>query len=86
MIILVEKMHSDKNIIQLIRELIRALKLEYNNLGLFENNGAADIEEIIQTIHNTKSITWSKFLEGKEILDKEDYNINVEATVRSCLF
>ena len=53
MIILVEKMWNNKNIIQPIRELIRALKMEYNNLGLFENNGATDIEEIVHTIPET---------------------------------
>ena len=86
MIILVEKICNDKNIIQLIRELIRALKLEYDNLGLFENNSAIDIEEIIQTIHDTRGTAWRKFLEGKEILDADDYNMIVEDTVRSCLF
>ena len=79
-------MRGDKNIIQPIRELIRALKLEYNNLGLFENNGTADMEQIIQTIPEMRGTAWQKFLEGKEILDAEDYNMIVEATVKSHLF
>ena len=79
-------MCSDKKIVQPIRELIRALKLEYDNLGLFENNGTADIEEIVQTIHNTRGTAWRQFLEGIEILDMEDYNMIVKTSVRSHLF
>ena len=47
MIVLVEKMRNDKNLIQPVWELIYSLKLEYDKLGLFENNGAADIERIV---------------------------------------
>ena len=65
MIVLVEIMQADKNIIQSVRELIRSLKLEYDNMRLFENNGAADIEEIVQTITDMKGKAWRKFLEGK---------------------
>ena len=86
MIILVEKMRKDKNIIQSMRELIRTLKLEYNNLGLFKNNEATDIGEIVLTIPETRGTAWPKYLEGKEILDAEDYNMIVKATVRSHLF
>ena len=79
MIVLVEKMQNDKNIIQLVRELIRALKLEHSNIDLFENNGATDVEEIVQTILESKGTAWWKYLEGKEIQDAEDYNMIVEA-------
>ena len=50
------------------------------------HNHTADIEEIIQTIPETRGTAWQKFLEGKEILDAEDDNMIVEATVRSRLF
>ena len=86
MTVLVEIMQADKNILQSVRELIRSLKLEYDNMGLFKNNGAADIEEIVQTITDIKGIAWRKFLEGKEILDAKDYNTIVEDTIRSHLF
>ena len=67
-------------------KLIRSLKLEYDKLGLFENNGAANVEEIVETIHDTKGTAWQKFREGKEILDAEDYNPIVELTIQSHLF
>ena len=41
------------------------------------------MEEIVQTIHDSKGMAWQKYLEGKEILDAEDYNMIVEATVHS---
>ena len=86
MIILVERMWNDKNLIQPVQEFIWLLKLEYDKLGLFENNGAVDVKEIVKTIHDTKGTAWRKFLEGKEILDAEDYNTIVELTIKSHLF
>ena len=86
MIVLVEKMRNEKNITQPVRELIIALKLEYNNIGLFENKGAAVVEEIMQTIPESKGTAWQKYLEGKLILDTEDYNMIVESMVLSRLF
>ena len=86
MIVLVERMRNDKNLIQPVWELICSLKLEYDKLGLFENNGAAGVEEIVETICDTKGTAWRKFIEGKEILDAEDYNAIVEITIKSPLF
>ena len=83
---LVEQMHNDKNLVQPVQELIHSLKLEYDKVGLFENNGAANVEEIVKTIHDTKGTAWRKSLEGKEILDTEDYNTIVELTIKSHLF
>ena len=83
---LVDQMQNNKNLVQPVWELIRSLKLNYDKLGLFENNGVANVEEIVETIHNTKGIDWQKSLEGKEILDAEDYNMIVELTMESCLF
>ena len=71
---LVEQMCNDKNLVQPVRELIHSFKLEYDKIDLFENNRAANVEEIIGTIHDMKGIAWRKSLEGKEILDMEDYN------------
>ena len=83
---LVDQMHNNKNLVQPVWELIRSLKLDYDKLGQFENNGVANVEEIVETIHNIKGIGWQKSLEGKEILDAEDYNMIVELTMESCLF
>ena len=83
---LVDEMQNKKNLIQLVRELIRSLKLQYDKIRLFENNGAANTEEIVNTIHNIKGIAWRKSLEGKEILDAEDYNKIVELCMESRLF
>ena len=85
-IILVEKMKNDKNLIQPLWEFIRSLKLEYDKLRLFKNNGVADVEEIVSTITDTKGMAWRKFLEGKEILDTKDYNAIVELSLRCRLF
>ena len=60
---LVEQMRNDKNFVQLVWELIRSLKLEYDKLRLFENNRVANVEEIVETIHDTKGMSWQKFLE-----------------------
>ena len=86
MIELVEQMRNDKKLVQPVWELIHSLKLKYDKLGLFENNGAANMEEIVETIHDTKGTAWQKSLEGKEILDTEDYNTIVKLTIESRLF
>ena len=86
MIVLVERMRNDKNLIQPVQELICSLKLKYDKMGLFENNGVADVEEIVKTIYDSKGTAWRKYLEGKEILDAEDYDTIVELTIRSRLF
>ena len=79
-------MRNDKNLDQPVWELICSLKLKYVKLGLFENNGADNVEEIVKTIHDMKGTAWRKSLQGKEILDAEDYNTIVELTIESCLF
>ena len=83
---LVNEMWNEKNLVQPVLELIRSLKLQYDKISLFENNGAANTEEIVNTIHDTKEIAWKKSLEGKEILDAEDYNMTIELCIESCLF
>ena len=83
---LVKEMWNTKNLIQPVRQLIRSLKLQYNKMRLFENNGAANIEEIVDTIHDSKGIAWRKSFKEKDILDAEDYNTIVELCMESCLF
>ena len=83
---LVDKIRNEKNLIQPVQKLIRSLKLQYDKIHLFENNGAANTEEIVNTIHDTKGIAWRKSLEGKEIVYAEDYNKIIEMCMESCLF
>ena len=83
---LVDEMQNKKNLIQLVRELIRSLKLQYDKIHLFENNAAVNTEEIVNTIRDTKGVAWRKSLEGKEILDAEDYNMIIELCMESLLF
>ena len=83
---LVDEMQNEKNLIQPVQELIRSLKLQYDKICLFENNGAANTEEIVNTIHDTKGVAWRKSLEGKEILNAEEYNKIVELCMESHLF
>ena len=66
---LVDEMKAGKDIINPVRRFIRALKLQYDKIHLFENNGTANTEEIVDTIPDTKGIAWRKALEGKEIVD-----------------
>ena len=82
---LVDEMRSEKNLIHPVRKLIRSLKLQYDKVHLFENNGAANTEEIVSMIHDTKGIAWRKSLEGKEIVDAEDYNMIIEMCMELCL-
>ena len=83
---LVDEMRSEKNLIHPGQKLIRSLKLQYDKLHLFENNGATNTEDIVNTIHNTKGIAWSKSMEGKEIVDTEDHNMLIEMCMESHLF
>ena len=83
---LVEEMRNMKNLIQLVRQLIRSLKLQYDKIHLFESNGAANTEDIVNTIMDTKEVAWRKSLERKEILDAEEYNRIVELCMESRLF
>ena len=83
---LVEEMRSEKNLINPVQKLIRSLKLQYDEIYLFKNNGAANTEDIVNTIHDTKGTAWRKSLEGKEVIDAEDYNMIIEMCMESRLF
>ena len=60
--------------------------MQYDKVHLFENNGAANTEEIVNTIHDTKGIAWRKLLEGKERVNAKDYNMIIEMCMESRLF
>ena len=66
--------------------MICSLKVEYDKIGLFADNGVANVEDIVSTMHDSKGIAWQKLLEGKEILDVEDYNMIIELSMGSRLF
>ena len=83
---LVEEMKSEKNLINPVRKLIRALKLQYDKVQLFENNGVANTEDIVNTIPDTKAIAWRKALDGKEVVNMDEYNTIIECCMESCLF
>ena len=53
---LVNEMKSNKDLINLVRKFIRALKLQYDLIHLFKNNGPANMEDIMGTIPDTKGI------------------------------
>ena len=55
---LVNEMKSNKDLINPVRKFIRALKVQYDVIHLFENNGTANTEDIICTIPDTKGIVW----------------------------
>ena len=57
---LVDKMKAEKDIINPVRRFIRELKVQYDKIHLFENNGAANTKEIVDTIPDTKGIAWRK--------------------------
>ena len=83
---LVKDMKSGKDLINPVRRLIRALKLQYDKVHLLENNGAANTEDIVNTIQDTKGIAWRKVLDGKEVVDVDEYNLIIECCMESCLF
>ena len=83
---LVEEMRREKNLVNPVRKLIRALKLKYDKIHLFENNGVANTEDIMNTICDTKGIAWRKSIEGREIMDAEDYNKIIKMCMESRLF
>ena len=83
---LVEEMRGEKNLINPVQKLIRSLKLQYDKLHLFENNGAANTEDIVNTIPDTKGIAWRKVLDGKEVVDADEYNMIIEICMESRLF
>ena len=69
-----------------MRKFIRALKLQYDVIHLFKNNGTAYTEDIVGTIPDTKGIAWRKALNGKEVIDADEYNKIVDCCMESCLF
>ena len=75
---LVDEMKAGKDIINPVWKFIRALKLQYDKIHLFKNNGAANTEEIVDMIPDTKGIAWRKALEGKEIIDVDEYNLIID--------
>ena len=62
------------------------MKLQYDKVHLFENNRAANTEDIVNTIPDTKGIAWRKVLDGKEVVDADEYNLIIECCMESCLF
>ena len=83
---LVIEMKATKNIINPVQKFIRALKVEYDNIDLFQNNGAANTEEIVEAIPDTKGIAWRKALHGKEIVEADEYNLIINCCMESRLF
>ena len=71
---LVDELKSTKDLINPVRKFIRALKVEYDVIGLFESNGVANMEDIVDTILDTKGIAWQKAQDGKEMIDGDEYN------------
>ena len=83
---LVEEMKSNKELINPVRKFVRVLKLRYDAIHLFKNNGAANTEDIVGTIPDTKGIVWRKALDGKEVIDTDEYNKIVDCCMESRLF
>ena len=83
---LVDEMKTGKDLINPVWRFIRALKLQYDKVHLFENNGAANTEDIVDMIPDTKGIAWRKALEGKEVVDADEYNLIIGCCMESCLF
>ena len=83
---LVGEMKAGKDLINPVHRFIRALKLQYDKVHLFENNGAANTKDIVDMIPNTKRIAWRKALEGKEIVDADEYNLIINCCMESHLF
>ena len=71
---LMNEMKSNKDLINPVRKFIRALKVQYDVIRLFKNNGTANTEDIVSTILDTKGIAWRKALDGKELVDADEYN------------
>ena len=46
----------------------------------------ANTEEIVDMIPDTKGIAWKKALEGKEVVDADEYNLIIDCCMESCLF
>ena len=83
---LVDEIKSMKDLINPVRKFIRALKVEYDVIGLFESNGVANTEDIVDTIPDTKGIAWQKALDGKEMIDGDEYNKIIDCCMDAKLF
>ena len=83
---LVDEMKTGKDIINPVRRFTKALKLQYDKIHLFKNNGAVNMEEIVDMIPDTKGIAWRKALEGKEITDADEYNLIINCCMELRLF
>ena len=83
---LVNEMKSNKDLINPVRKFIRALKVQYDVIRLFKNNGTANTEDIVSTIPDTKGIAWRKALDGKELVDADEYNKIIDCCMESQLF
>ena len=57
---LVDEIKAEKDIINMVQRFIRALKLLYDKIHLFENNSAVNMEEILDAILYAKGIAWKK--------------------------
>ena len=83
---LMNEMKSNKDLINPVRKFIRALKVQYDVIRLFKNNGTANTEDIVSTILDTKGIAWRKALDGKELVDADEYNKIIDCCMESQLF
>ena len=84
--LLVDEMISTKELINLVRKFIRVLKVEYDVIGLFESNRAANMEDIVDTILDMKGIAWQKALDRKEMIDGDEYNKIIDCCMDTKLF
>ena len=83
---LMNEMKGNKDLVNLVRKFIRALKVQYDVICLFKNNGAANTEDIVGTIPDTKGIAWQKALDSKELMDADEYNKIIDCCMESHLF
>ena len=83
---LVDELKNMKDLIKPVRKFIRALKVEYDVIGLFESNGAANTEDVADTIPDMKGIAWRKALDGKEMIDGDEYNKIIDCCMDAKLF
>ena len=82
---LVGEMKINKELTDPVRKFIRALKLRYDEIHLFENNSTANTEDIVGTIPDMKGIAWRKALDRKEVVDVEEYNKIIDCFMESKL-
>ena len=83
---LVDELKSMKDLINPVRKFIRTLKVEYNVIGLFESYRAANTEDIVDTIPDMKGIAWQKALDGKEMIDGDEYSKIIDCCMDAKLF